>query len=61
VIFVPGISDLMRDIERVVSGYFSMSYAAPHLFGDRVEEFADEGARAAAAAFSRRRFLGLAR
>jgi hypothetical protein len=42
VTFAPGIPDLMRDIESVVSGYFSMSYAAPHLFGDRVEEFADE-------------------
>jgi SAM-dependent methyltransferase len=42
VIFAPGIPDLMRDIESVVSGYFSMSYAAPHLFGDRAEEFADE-------------------
>jgi hypothetical protein len=42
VIFAPGIPDLMRDIESVVSGYFSMSYAAPHLFGDRVDEFADE-------------------
>ena len=42
VIFVPGIPDLVRDIESVVSGYFSMSFAAPHLFGDRVEEFAGE-------------------
>ena len=42
VIFVPGIPDLVRDIESVVSGYFSMSFAAPHLFGDRAEEFADE-------------------
>ncbi|MGB6456931.1 MAG: class I SAM-dependent methyltransferase [Streptosporangiaceae bacterium] len=42
VIFAPGIPDLMRDIESVVSGYFSMSYAAPHLFGDRAEEFAGE-------------------
>jgi SAM-dependent methyltransferase len=42
VIFAPGIPDLLRDIESVVSGYFSMSYAAPHLFGDRVEEFAAE-------------------
>src|SRR6202035_967635 len=42
VIFAPGIPDLMRDIESVVSGYFSMSYAAPHLFCDRAEEFADE-------------------
>jgi SAM-dependent methyltransferase len=42
VIFAPGIPDLMRDIESVVSGYFSMSWAAPHLFGDRAEEFAGE-------------------
>jgi hypothetical protein len=42
VIFAPGSPDLMRDIKSVVSGYFSMSYAAPHLFGDRAEEFADE-------------------
>ncbi len=42
VIFAPGIPDLVRDVETVVSNYFSMSYAAPHLFGDRVEEFARE-------------------
>ncbi len=42
VIFVPGIPDLVRDSESVLSGYFSMSYSAPHLFGDRVEAFADE-------------------
>ena len=42
VIFAPGIPDLTRDIESVVSGYFSMSFAAPHLFGDRAEEFAGE-------------------
>jgi SAM-dependent methyltransferase len=42
VFFVPGIPDLVRDVESVVSNYFSMSYAAPHLFGDRVEEFAGE-------------------
>ena len=42
VIFVPGIPDLVRDAESVVSGYFSMSFAAPHLFGDRAEEFAGE-------------------
>ena len=42
VIFAPGIPDLRRDIESVVSGYFSLSFAAPHLFGDRVEEFARE-------------------
>ena len=42
VIFAPGIPDHVQDIEGVLSNYFSMSYAAPHLFGDRVEEFADE-------------------
>jgi ubiquinone/menaquinone biosynthesis C-methylase UbiE len=31
-----------RDSESVLSGYFSMSSSAPHLFGDRVEDFADE-------------------
>jgi SAM-dependent methyltransferase len=42
VIFAPGIPDHVQDIEGVLSNYFSMSWAAPHLFGDRVEEFAGE-------------------
>lgn len=42
VIFAPGIPNLMRDSESVLSGYFSLSYAAPHLFGDHVQEFAQE-------------------
>ena len=41
-IFVPGIPDLVRDSESVLSGYFSMSSSAPHLFGDRADEFAAE-------------------
>jgi SAM-dependent methyltransferase len=41
-VFAPGIPDLVRSTESVLSGYFSMSSSAPHLFGDRVEEFADE-------------------
>jgi SAM-dependent methyltransferase len=41
-IFAPGIPDLLRDSESVLSGYFSFSWAAPHLFGDRVEAFASE-------------------
>jgi SAM-dependent methyltransferase len=41
-IFIPGIPDLLRSSESVLSGYFSMSSSAPHLFGDRVEEFAAE-------------------
>lgn len=40
--FVPGIPDLLRDSESVLSGYFSLSSAAPHLFGDRLEDFASE-------------------
>ncbi len=39
-IFVPGIPDLVRDSESVLSGYFSMSSSAPHLFGERAEDFA---------------------
>lgn len=39
-IFAPGIPDLVRDTESVVSGYFSFATSAPHLFGDRVEDFA---------------------
>ena len=39
-IFVPGIPDLLRDSESVLSGYFSFSWAAPHLFGDRADDFA---------------------
>jgi hypothetical protein len=41
-IFVPGIPDLVRDSESVLDGYFSFSYSAPHLFGDRAEDFAGE-------------------
>jgi SAM-dependent methyltransferase len=40
ILFAPGIPDLVRDGESVLSGYLSMSYAAPHLFGDRLEDFA---------------------
>ena len=40
--FVPGIPDLLRDSESVLSGYFSLSSAAPHLFGDRLDDFAAE-------------------
>jgi SAM-dependent methyltransferase len=42
VIFVPGPPDHVQDVEGVLSNYFSMSWAAPHLFGDRAEAFADE-------------------
>jgi SAM-dependent methyltransferase len=41
-VFAAGIPDLLRDSESVLSGYFSLSSSAPHLFGDRVEDFARE-------------------
>jgi SAM-dependent methyltransferase len=41
-IFAPGIPNLLRTSESVLSGYFSMSSSAPHLFGDLVEDFAAE-------------------
>jgi len=34
------VADLVRDTESVLAGYFSFSSSAPHLFGDRVEDFA---------------------
>lgn len=40
--FVPGIPDLLRDSESVLSGYLSLSFAAPHLFGGRLDDFARE-------------------
>jgi ubiquinone/menaquinone biosynthesis C-methylase UbiE len=40
--FIPGLPDLLRDSESVLSGYFSFSYSAPHLFGDRLDRFAGE-------------------
>jgi SAM-dependent methyltransferase len=41
-IFVPGIPDLLRDSESVLSGYLSLSSSAPHLFGDRLDDFVAE-------------------
>jgi len=41
-IFAPGIPDLVRDAGSVLSGYFSMSSSAPHLFGERINDFATE-------------------
>ena len=41
-VIVPGIPDLLRDSESVLSGYLSMSSSAPHLFGDRLEDFTRE-------------------
>lgn len=42
VIFAPGAADLVRSTESVLAGYFSFSWSAPHLFGDRAEAFATD-------------------
>jgi SAM-dependent methyltransferase len=39
VVFAPGRPDVVRDVDGVLAGYLSMSYAAPHLFGDRLDAF----------------------
>ena len=38
-VFAPGRPDIVRDADGVLAGVLSMSYAAPHLFGGRLEEF----------------------
>ena len=38
-IFLEGVTDLVRDTESVLAGYFSFSFSAPHLFGDQVDDF----------------------
>jgi SAM-dependent methyltransferase len=38
-IFCAGRPDIVQDIDGVLANYFSASYAAPHLFGDRREQF----------------------
>jgi hypothetical protein len=38
-VYAPGREGLTRDIDGVISGYLSMSYATPHLFGDRLDDF----------------------
>lgn len=48
-VHAPGRQDIIPDIDGVVSRYLSMSYAAPHLFGDRLEEFVDDLRRLLAA------------
>jgi SAM-dependent methyltransferase len=41
-VFAPGIPDLLRDSQSVLSGYLSLSSSAPHLFGDRLDDFTAE-------------------
>jgi SAM-dependent methyltransferase len=38
-LWAPGIPDLLRDTQSVISGYLSMSWSAPHLYGDRLPNF----------------------
>jgi SAM-dependent methyltransferase len=42
VLFLPGVADHVRTSESVLSGYFSLSWSVPRLFGDRVDDFAGE-------------------
>jgi SAM-dependent methyltransferase len=39
VVFAPGRSDIVRDVDGVLSSYLSNSFSAPHLFGDRLPQF----------------------
>jgi hypothetical protein len=38
-LYASGRPDIVRSIDEVLANYFSMSYAAPHLFGDKRAEF----------------------
>ena len=38
-IYCAGRPDIVQDIDGVLANYFSMSFAAPHLFGDQLERF----------------------
>ncbi len=42
IVFAPGRADLVRDVDGVVAGYYSLSWCAPHLFGDRRGRFEAE-------------------
>jgi hypothetical protein len=50
-LFAPGRADIVRDIDGMLAGYFSMSYAAPHLFGEQLAAF-EADLRAELAAYS---------
>jgi len=43
--FAPGRLDVVRDVDSVVSGYYSTSFAAPRHFGDRRHAFEAEARR----------------
>ena len=60
-VFAPGIPDLLRDTDSVISGYLSMSSSAPHLFGDRLDDFVADAEANSGGGIRRRVVLGLAR
>jgi SAM-dependent methyltransferase len=41
-VFAPGRADIVHSIDDVIAGQLSMSYSAPHLYGDRLAEFEAE-------------------
>jgi SAM-dependent methyltransferase len=42
VVYAPGRPDIVRDVDGVVAGFLSMSFAAPRLFGPRLDDFVTE-------------------
>jgi len=41
-LFLPGRPDVVQDVDGVLANYLSMSFAAPHLFGNRLDDFRAE-------------------
>jgi SAM-dependent methyltransferase len=39
IVFAPGRADIVRDVDSILANLFSMSWAAPPLFGDRLDAF----------------------
>lgn len=39
IVYAAGRTDIVRDVDSVIDGVRSMSYAAPHLFGERFDDF----------------------
>lgn len=60
-VYVPGTPDLVRDASSVISGLFSMTWSAPHLYGDRLGEFTREVNHPPGGELPQRAVLGLAR
>lgn len=42
VTYAPGRADIVRDVDGVIAGCLSTSFAAPHLFGSRLDDFIAE-------------------